>query len=128
MAMFFIEPFKRVGEISFGENRESVRQKMGVYKEFKKSRFSKNTTDAFEGCHVYYTPDNLVEAVELFRDAVPVFKSKNLFLYNASQIKALINDSSFVAGDGMLSFPSFGIDICVEDDQIESVFVHSKDY
>jgi hypothetical protein len=128
MAMFFIVPFERVGNISFGEDRESVRSKMGEFKEFRKSKFSKNTTDAFGGCHVYYTVENTVEAVELFKDTTPVLQHKNLFLFKPSQIKALIKDSGVVESDGMMSFPSVGIDLSVMGDQVESVFVHSKDY
>lgn len=61
-----VEPLKRVGDIYFGMSRLEVRNILGEYKEFKKSKFSKNTTDEFNNCHVYYSLDNNCEAVELF--------------------------------------------------------------
>lgn len=57
---------KSVGNIRFGMKRSEVRENLGQYKEFKKSQFSKNTTDDFGICHVYYDREDKCEAVELF--------------------------------------------------------------
>lgn len=128
MAIFFIEPFKRVGHISFGSDRESVRKEMGEYKEFRKSRFSRNSTDAFGGCHVYYGQDNHVEAVELFRGETPIYKHKNLFMFTPDQIVMLFADEKVIRSDSTVSFPSYGVDLSIADGQIDSVFIHVKDY
>ena len=54
MSKFVINSLKSVGNIKFGESREEVRKEYGDFKEFKKSKYSKNTTDDFKSFHVYY--------------------------------------------------------------------------
>ena len=66
MNEIIVKPLERVGSVYFGMNREEVRNILGDYKEFKKSKFSKNTADDFETCHVFYDLDNNCEAIELF--------------------------------------------------------------
>ena len=128
MAIFIIEPFKRVGHVVFGAEREIVRREMGTYKEFRKSRFSKNTTDAFGGCHVYYDQENHVEAVELFRGETPIYKNKNLFLFTPEQIARLIADEKMTRTEYSVSFPTYGIDLGLAGGEIDSVFIHTKEY
>ncbi len=60
-----VKPLISVGEIKFGMDRTELH---ALFEEkcevFKKSKYSKNTTDAYKRFHVYYTPDDTVEAVE----------------------------------------------------------------
>ena len=46
---FKITPFSNVGDIKFDSNREVVRKQLGKFNEFRKTRFSRNTTDDFGG-------------------------------------------------------------------------------
>lgn len=64
-------PLKEVSGVKFGMKRADVRAILGKAKEFKKSKFSKNTTDDFGFCHVFYNADDECEAVEIF-DGVQV--------------------------------------------------------
>lgn len=62
-------PTQSVGSIRFGMMREDVRTAVGsTCTEFRKSKFSKNTTDDFGFMHVFYDEKNTCEAVELFDD------------------------------------------------------------
>lgn len=60
-------PLNSVGSIKFGmDRRELCNQFEEEYIEFKKTKFSKNTTDDYGKFHVFYTSDDKVEAVEIF--------------------------------------------------------------
>lgn len=62
-------PTQSVGSIRFGMMREDVRTAVGsTCTEFRKSKFSKNTSDDFGFMHVFYDEKNTCEAVELFND------------------------------------------------------------
>lgn len=128
MAVFFITPFEKVGHIAFGEDRSAVRNELGEFREFRKTRLSKNTTDAFGGCHVFYDSENKVEAVELFRPEIAIYNHKNIFLFTPEQIIKLFDDSVANLSDSTLSLPSYGIEIGLEDGDIDSIFVHAKNY
>ena len=72
MEKWKLEPAVSIGNIKFGMDRAAVRQLYPEgFTEFKKTKFSKNTTDDFGRFHVYYTTDNKVDAVEVF-DSIEV--------------------------------------------------------
>ena len=76
---FEITPFVGVGCVEFDSNRDDNRKKLGKYTEFRKSRFSKNTTDNYGDFHVYYSVDNKVDAIEFFHGTQVFFKNSNIF-------------------------------------------------
>ena len=53
-----VVPLQEVNGVKFGMHRNEVRAILGEAREFKKSKFSKNTTDDFGYCHVFYDTDN----------------------------------------------------------------------
>jgi len=55
-----------VDAFGFSLDRETVRRKEnGEYKEFRKNKFSKNTTDDFGAFHAFYDETDRLEAIEL---------------------------------------------------------------
>ena len=81
-----------VGGVKFGMKRSEVRKIFGEATEFKKSKFSKNTTDDFGFCHVYYNQYNECEAIEIFYNIEVEVDNKIIFptsLDNAK--KVLVN-------------------------------------
>ena len=80
MANWNVQPLKDINGIKFGMKREVVRKVLsGEVKEFKKTKFSKITTDDFGFCHVYYNANNECEAVEIFDDVTVVINGKIIF-------------------------------------------------
>lgn len=69
MMILNAKPLIGVNDVIFGMKRSEVRACFGKFKEFKKSKISKNTTDDFGFCHVFYTEDDLCEAIEIFNEA-----------------------------------------------------------
>ena len=57
----------KLGNELFNMNREEFRNLVGTKpKEFRKSKFSKNTTDDFGNLHAFYTKDNKLDSIEYF--------------------------------------------------------------
>ena len=127
MALFIFSPFKGASDIQFGDNRDKVRQ-LGTFEEFKKNRFSKNTTDDFGSFHVYYDESNNVEAIEFFPDSILMFNRKNLFMLNPQELTKTLNDSSAVIEESDISFPSYGMDVSFDGDAIISILIHKEAY
>lgn len=82
-------PLKSIGDISFGMSRADVRKKLNLeYKEFKKSELSDNTQDDFINFHIFYNKDNLVEAVEIFKNDIEItFNEEIIFPATINKIK-----------------------------------------
>lgn len=64
-----VVPLENAGKIQFGMTRDALRQAMGAdFTEFRKSRFSKNTSDDYKFLHVFYNEQNKCVAVEVFKE------------------------------------------------------------
>ena len=126
---FTITPFTSVGNIYFGANRDDVRNILGQFTEFRKTRFSKNTTDDFGGLHVYYSEEDTVDAIEFFpQDTMVLYKERDLFDLSEEDLIMLFSDPSFKEEPGHLTFANYGVEIGMEDDVITSILVHKKGY
>lgn len=85
-------PLKEFANVKFGMKRVDVRKVLGDAKEFKKTKFSKVTTDDFGFCHVYYDEKDTCEAVEIF-DNVEVFvNGKKIFPSNIADCREVLTD------------------------------------
>ena len=85
-------PLLGVNEVKFGMNRDEVRKIFGQAREFKKSKFSKNTTDDFGFCHVFYDQDNKCEAIEIFPEVEVFIDGKNVFSEDLEILKSMFSD------------------------------------
>lgn len=126
-----IEPYERAGNIKFGSERETVRKDNGNFKEFRKSRFSKNSTDDFSSFHVFYSEDDRVEAVEFFRESNLYFHDIQLFSQSYSDLKARLNalDSNITEDESGIIYKTLGFSVYSPDgEQVESILVFGKGY
>lgn len=127
MSKYEIKSYVSVGNINFGEERDSVRSKNGKYKEFKKSKFSKNTTDDFSVFHVFYDTENKVNAVEFFENVY--MNNIDLFSKTYEELKNIFLDSTCEEDDCGIIFKSYGFSLYSPDKKtIESVLVFKKGY
>lgn len=126
---FNFTPFSNVGDIRFESNRDEVRKIQGPFTEFRKTRFSKNTTDDFGGYHVFYSIEDKVDAVELFPvNTIVTYHGQNLFNLSKNELIKLFSDSSLKDESEHLAFDTYGIEISIEDDIVTSILVHRKGY
>lgn len=126
MSKVFAQPLKEVNGIKFGMKREEVRKIIGEAKEFKKSKFSKNTTDDFGYCHVFYNDDDECEAIEIFNNTEVLIDETVVFPINISEIKTIIKD--LVEDEGSFISKSQSIGIYAPNGNMESILFGNIGY
>ena len=85
-------PLLEVDGVKFGMKRNEVRSIFGEAKEFKKSQFSKTTTDDFGFCHVFYNQNDECEAIEIFDESEVQINGVAVFPENADTLKSMLKD------------------------------------
>ena len=119
-------PLKSVGKIEFGMDRNTVRTLCGEYKEFKKSKFSKNTTDDFGAFHVYYSIDNKCEAVEIFDDAEVFFNDEKIFPTDNSVFMSFFEDAT--EEEGSIISKKMTVAVYAPSGKAESILFGAEGY
>ena len=132
-------PYNGAGQIKLGSAREEARKTLGTFKEFTKTKSSKNTTDDFSFCHVFYNEQNKVEAVEFFDKTKSfdttefLFKGENLFLLSLTGLKSLLKSSSIdfqeQENGSVLRSDAIGLSVFSPDkEKIETILIYKKGY
>ena len=127
MTKWIAEPLKGVNGVEFGMTRDEIREKIGEdFKEFKKSRYSKNTTDDFGFCHIYYTIDNLCEAIEIFTEISVELNGEIIF---PNEIVSLDEAAlGFEFQDDCYISKAYSVGIYAPHNKMESIILAVKDY
>ncbi len=118
-------PLKEVNGVKFGMNRAEVRQILGEAKEFKKSKYSVNTTDDFGFCHVFYDENDKCEAIEIF-DAEVVVDNILVFPSNIENAKKMFKDLE-KKDDSYISVKS-SVGIYAPNNNVESILFGAEGY
>ena len=127
MDKWTVIPTKKVNDIEFGMERAEVRKKFSVpAREFKKSKFSKRTTDNFGSCHVYYDENDRCEAVEIFDDAEVYMDGKKVFPITIQEIMEIIPD--LVKEEDSLISQNASVGIYAPGDKMESILIGCEGY
>lgn len=127
MCEWVAEPLVGINDIKFGMSRDDVRKAFnGKFTEFKKSKFSKNTTDDFGVCHVFYSKDDKCEAVEVFNECHVTIHGKVVFPADIEFVKTVITNLKF-DGNSYIS-KDMSIGIYAPDGQAESILFGAPGY
>ena len=130
MEKFNIKSQKSLNGVKFEEMRDNVRKAFGNdYREMKKTPISKNTMDAYKEFHIFYTPDNRMEAIEIFPENRIIIDDEEMPMeYNDAKtwIKRL-DTCATETNDGITSL-SLGISLYAPDGKTESILVAKKQY
>lgn len=121
-------PYESIGSIRIGSSREVVRTNNPEYREFKKNRFSKNTTDDYGTYHVFYTRSNFVEAVEIFKGIEILLNNIKISSLSLEELICCLSDSKMTKESDSINFPSYGLSISVQNDEIESYLFYARGY
>jgi hypothetical protein len=113
---YAVEPYVGVGPIRLGMTVDEVRHAVGsAVNPFRKSRFAKMDTDAFEdkGIHVYYEVPGVCEAVEFWGATIPTLDRHPLLNQPFREVYGLLKarDSSLQLHDTGLTSPGLGVGI-----------------
>jgi hypothetical protein len=105
MRKFILIPCVGVGDVKFGDSRETVRLKLGSYSEFKKTNTSENTSDDFGYCHAFYNKDDICTAIEFFNENITLeYEEQSLFAQTYENLKGFI-----LSKDNEAEIDSYGI-------------------
>lgn len=127
MEKWIAEPLVGVKNIHFGMSRDEVRTALGVsYSEFKKSKFSKNTTDDFGSCHVYYDNENKFQAIEIFEGVEVQVGNSIVFPAKLDILKTVAPD--FQEEEGCYISKKSSIGIYAPEGTMESILFAIKGY
>lgn len=123
---FDVKPLECVNQIRFGMSRREVRKLFrNKYNVFKKTIFSRNTTDDFRQFHVYYDKNNKCEAVEIFEFDEMTINGKTV-TKDFKSFKAVIKDLTEDAGSYISKESSVGL--TVVEGIVESVLFGCRGY
>ncbi len=122
-----IVPMKSFNGIFFGTKREELRKEFAIeFLEFKKSKYSENTTDDYKLFHIFYDKSSNFEAIETFGD-IPVFVGDiDLFSMKITDLPRLADD--FVEEYGSYISKSKSMGITFENGNVESALFGSPNY
>lgn len=126
MRRLTVTMLESVNGIRFGTAREIVRNTFGQFKEFRKSPFSKNTTDNFGDFHIFYDINNCFEAIEIF-DAEVVVDNVRIFPGTKTEVCKLLPEMISDEPDYWLSKEK-SVGIYAPNGNIESILFGVKDY
>ena len=121
-----MNPTVAINGIAFGTHREAVRVELGMpEKEFKKSKYSKNTTDDFGDFHVFYDAEDNLEAIEIFAGKVMI---EGDVLFPGTFQSVLEYDESFEKEDDGCISSKLGIGVYAPGGDVESILIGCKGY
>ena len=127
MERWELKPLKSVGRIVFGMKRTDLRKLFEAKcKEFKKTKYSKNTTDDYGRFHVFYTLDDKVEAVEFFEDIEISLNGLVIFPIAKNKIEELLPD--IVKEGNSYTHIKMSIGIETDSSKAESILVATEGY
>ena len=128
-------PYIGTEKIKFGSTRDETRKTLGTFKEFKKNKFSKNTTDDFSFCHVFYDGENKVEAIEFFDSTEFLYEGKNLFSFQFDKLESFLGNNAitFQEDDSGLRSDAIGLSVFSPgknkgEKKIETILIYKKGY
>ncbi len=120
-------PHVSVGPIKFGMTRDDLHGLFEEeYKEFRKTKYSKNTTDDYGRFHVYYSSDNLVEAVEIFEGLELTMDGNYIFPIKVNDIDKTISGIEKDGNSYIHKDKSIGIE--AGEEMTDSILIGAKGY
>lgn len=128
MAQITVIPYKSIGSILIGSSREIVRKNNPNFQEFKKNRFSRNSTDDYGLYHVFYTTSNYVEAVELFKEIDIILNGKRITSLSLDELISCLSDPKMTKESDNINFPTYGLSVSIQSGTIESYLFYARGY
>lgn len=127
MENWSIKPLVSVGDIAIGMDREKLHATLNrKYKEFKKNKFSRNSSDDYGSFHIYYDVANRVEAVEFFKGVKIAVNGSVIMPASITEVMKVLPD--LTEDCGMYVSLKNSIGITAPEGIVESVLVGAKDY
>jgi len=125
-------PFCSVGVLSFGDERQIVRQNLASnFSTFKKV-YGEAETDSFDtlGLHLYYDDAGRLEFVEAFAPAEVTFRGVRFIGRDVETVIAEMKAIGFESTDADVGvdFPDAGLALTATEGVLEGIAAHRKGY
>ena len=126
MEKWNLKPLMSIGCIHFGMKRDELHSEVNrEFKEFKKNKFSRNSSDDYGSFHVYYDAENRVEAVEFFEGVEIAVNGSVIMPASITEVMKVLPD--LTEDCGMYVSMKNSIGITAPEGMVESVLVGAKD-
>jgi hypothetical protein len=127
-----IIPFKSIGTLSFGDARQTAREKLAsTFSTFEKA-IGENETDSFDelGLHLYYSDADCLEFVEAFEPAEVRFRGVNFLGRDLDSVASDMASLGFSAieTDVGVRFETAGIALTAPSEVVEGVAAYRRGY
>lgn len=127
MDKFIVTPLVGFNDVRFGMSRNEIRNILGTpIREFKKSKYSKNSTDDFGLYHIFYDVDDKFDAVEFFKEAMIFDNQGNEFPRTTGALSKLPYHFVSDAESHICTEQSIGV--YAPDGHIESILFACEGY
>lgn len=103
---YLIEPYKSVGNFTFGSSLVEVQSKHGKAAKLVEDNIMGIKTEYRNACELVYENDKLVY-INCLKDSNPVIRDINVFQTSIDELKSI--DSNFIEGKGYIIFRNLGI-------------------
>ncbi len=125
-------PFRSVGVLSFGDEREIARQKLGsIFHTFRKG-VSGPEADSFDtlGLHLYYDDSGRLEFIEAFAPADVTFRDIRFLGRDVETVIAEMKAIGFESTDSDVGvdFPDAGLALTAPEGVVEGIAAHREGY
>ena len=130
---FDVVPFKNVGYVSFGADRESILKKIGQPSRstfiFEEQKFPRDDYSNL-GLYITYSSTGFVEFIEAIEPATPMLHGINLLDPNYKQTIASLQKMGFEFHQDASGYESraLGIGFYIPDDELANVCFFRKGY
>lgn len=114
-----------------GQTRTAIREQINrQYKVFKKSRFSKNTTDDYGFLHVFYDENDICIAIEFFNECEIALNCTKIMNIKREAAKKLLLKADAELKEDEYGFVSqtFSLGISCPEDVVETIVVGKNGY
>lgn len=120
MDKFVVLPLVGFNDVKFGMSRKVVRDILGLpIREFRKTKYSKTTTDDYGMFHIFYDKNDAFEAVEFFGEVEIRNEDHTVFPKTVRLLSQL--PYAFVDEGGSYINEELSIGIYAPDNTVESI-------
>lgn len=127
MNKYIVTPLVGFDSVKFGMSRDEIRGILGIpTREFKKSKYSKSTTDDYGAYHIFYDINDRFEAVEFFEETMIFDNKGNAFPRTAEALSKL--PYHFVSDDESHICTEQSIGVYAPDGNVESILFACEGY
>ena len=128
---FVVIPYQSVGDLSFGMERDEVRELMGEFHVIPQGTYDTNSADSFydNAIDCYYNKNNRFFGIVIMNKYSVVLDDKTIMPSSEKDFAAMFADAILeYDGENMTWVPSIGVTAYNYDEEVSSLTIGSKEF